>query len=161
MKYEYFMVDIDAIEKYNLISNEKENVNSYGILDKIPDRYRKFILCVNKNFINGGNSYDKVMLGECHSNRIFELISNHPFNYKINNNLITLYSATFNSYLKIIQKDNNFKHIKEEDVIEFYDSIKKDNVYSGYLDLMYMLFTNAYDKNRPIIPKKLSLYRDK
>lgn len=161
MKYEYFMVDIDAIEKYNLISNEKENVNSYGILDKIPDRYRKFILCINRNFINSCNSYDKVMLGECHSNRIFELISNHPFNYKINNNLITLYSATFNRYLKIIQDDNNFKHIKEEDIIEFYDSIKKDNIYNEYLDLMYMLFTNAYDKNRPIKPKKLSLYRDK
>lgn len=160
MKNKYILIDMSAISKYDLISKENDGVQQFLEDSSLPEEYKKIIICINKRF-NAGQEY--VLLGNAHNNKFFELITNHPFNWMFGisekNRSLVLHSATFGYYVQLNQKDGRFKAFNEQDVIKFYESLIKNNLFEEYIRVIYSIFTNAYEKTRPRISKQLLKYR--
>lgn len=161
MKTEYLLVDFDKIVKYDFTSNEKINMEELLSTSNLPEEYKKFVLCHHRGF--NVNFYGTIQLGDSHNIRFFELLSNHPFNSNFDkkNKNRSFYSSTFGGYLQIPKMYKNFEIVSEEKVINFYKTLQDNNLFEEYANFIYTIFTNAYDKSYPPIPKKLSLYREK
>lgn len=54
----------------------------------------------------------------------------------------------------------NFEMVSEEKVINFYKTLQDNNLFEEYANFIYTIFTNAYDKSYPPIPKNC-LYIEK
>ena len=155
MRQEYALVSMKNINMVNLVTNRDEDLNKILSLSNLPEEYQKFVMFFNKSWTAG---YGQIALGDTHNSKFFELLTNHPFNMGGNRYSPTFYSATFGSYLTVTTKEK-FKKMSKEDVIVFYKMLQDKGLLEDYVNLLYSLFTDAFGKSYPPVPKEIDTFR--
>lgn len=157
MKIKYFVFDMEDLEVTDIYTDRRKDVKKMLLDSGLPREYQFVMFGYNKSWAAAYE--DSVRLGDSHNSKMFELISNHPFNCFVDKKKnVDISSATFGYYLRFFS-DKRLSGVTEADVVDFYKRLIDAGYRDTYLNLIYSIFTNAYEKEYPLLPDGIALVR--